>query len=326
MKDKIAKLLLSLLLIDGIARGDTPESATSDPSIAELVAQLDADHFAVRESATERLLAIGSAAAPALAVASQGESLEAADRAVWLLDKLAEDENRVVQRVALQALLAADRFPNVQDQAKSRLDDLCEAVCREEFERLGGSLIVKHPFDPMVGIVTLAEIELGPEWKGGGDAFAKLADLRDLHTIEITGERFVDKSLEHMINIKSLRQIRVTGSSVSPAIVTKLKAANPDLYMMIENDSMLGVHYMPTGEFTISSVIEDSPASQAGLQPGDVIAKFDGKPIDSFDVLTAHVSQHRPGTEVKIEVRRGEELLAKQIRLGARVPVSGMRR
>ncbi len=327
MNEKIATLLLSLLLLAGIADGETPESdVTTNDSIAGLVANLDANRFATREAATEALHAIGSLAIAELTVASQGESFEAADRAVWLLDQLTTDGDRAVQRMALEALLAADRFPHVQSHAKSRLEELCEAICREEFERQGGSLVIKHPFDTSAGIVTSATVELGPEWKVAGEAFAKLADLRDLHTVEITGEQFRDSSLEHLVAIKSLRQLRVTGSSVSPTIVTKLKAANPDLHITIENDSMLGVHYMPTGDFTITDVVEASPAADAGLLPGDVIAKFDGTPIDSFDLLTAHVSQHRPGTEVNLEIRRGEETLAKQIRLGARANVADMRR
>jgi hypothetical protein len=290
----------------------------SQDQLESLVAQLDSNRFAVRESATEQLLALGPQVVPMLAVVSRGESLEAADRAVWILDRLAQQGGRETERQSLEALLGADRFPAVQSRASARLTELYEEICGEQFARLGGSLTIKHPFDATAGIVTQAVIDLGVDWQGDQKSLEILRDLRELHTVEISGSKFDDSALEPLGAIKSLRQIKVTGSSVSPSIVSKLKSANPDLRIAIEHDSMVGVMYMPMGNFVISDVQPGSPADQAGLAPGDVITKFEGTPIDSFDLLTAHVSQHRPGTSIALEVQRGETVMDKTIRLAAR--------
>jgi len=57
----------------------------------------------------------------------------------------------------------------------------------------------------------------------------------------------------------------------------------------------------------VSTVVPDSAAAKAGLQPGDVIMKFNGKPIGVAGELSALVSQSLPGEKAKIEVwRKGE--------------------
>src|SRR6185369_2871912 len=56
-----------------------------------------------------------------------------------------------------------------------------------------------------------------------------------------------------------------------------------------------------------------SAAEGAGLQPGDVILKFDGKPLGSANELSALVGEARPGDKARLEVwRKGktQELVA----------------
>jgi predicted esterase len=59
----------------------------------------------------------------------------------------------------------------------------------------------------------------------------------------------------------------------------------------------------------------DGPAGKGGLKQGDVLVKFDGKPIASRDVLAEQLAQSRPDTEAKLEVRRGEQTLSLTVRL-----------
>ena len=54
----------------------------------------------------------------------------------------------------------------------------------------------------------------------------------------------------------------------------------------------------------VGQVFENSPASKAKLERGDVITKFDGKPIQDYDDLPRIVASTPPGSAVEVEVRR----------------------
>ncbi|RMG78765.1 MAG: Do family serine endopeptidase, partial [Bacteroidetes bacterium] len=58
----------------------------------------------------------------------------------------------------------------------------------------------------------------------------------------------------------------------------------------------------------VDSLLENSAAGAAGIQPGDVIIGVDDHEIKSSPELQAAIAQHRPGDKVKIRVnRKGEE-------------------
>ncbi|HXY05226.1 MAG TPA: DegQ family serine endoprotease [Burkholderiaceae bacterium] len=54
----------------------------------------------------------------------------------------------------------------------------------------------------------------------------------------------------------------------------------------------------------VSSVENDGPAEKAGVQPGDVIIKYDGKPVESSADLRRMVASTTPGTKVTTTVWR----------------------
>jgi len=54
----------------------------------------------------------------------------------------------------------------------------------------------------------------------------------------------------------------------------------------------------------VSTVEPGSPAAEAGLKPGDVILRFDGKTIGNSAELPAQVAATKPGTTVKLDVTR----------------------
>ena len=58
-----------------------------------------------------------------------------------------------------------------------------------------------------------------------------------------------------------------------------------------------------------SGVTPDGAAAKAGVKVGDVVIKFAGKQIRTFQELTAEVRQHKPGEKVEVELHRGEAVL-----------------
>ena len=62
------------------------------------------------------------------------------------------------------------------------------------------------------------------------------------------------------------------------------------------------------GGALVSSVAKDSPAAKAGVQPGDVIVKFEGKDVSRSSDLPPLVAHLRPGSKVTLGVwRDGKE-------------------
>ncbi len=54
----------------------------------------------------------------------------------------------------------------------------------------------------------------------------------------------------------------------------------------------------------VSSVDPDGPAAKAGIQPGDVILKIDGKPVGRTIDFSSRVAEISPGTSAQLEVWR----------------------
>lgn len=67
---------------------------------------------------------------------------------------------------------------------------------------------------------------------------------------------------------------------------------------------------LPKAEGALVSGVEpDAPADKAGVQPGDVILKFDGKPITRWSDLPRLVGSTKPGTSAPLEVWRKGKLV-----------------
>lgn len=68
----------------------------------------------------------------------------------------------------------------------------------------------------------------------------------------------------------------------------------------------------------IGRVIAGSPAEKAGLKPGDVVLKFDGRLPKQYADLRALLRKKKPEDKVQLQVRRGEETLDLTVTLDRR--------
>jgi len=66
----------------------------------------------------------------------------------------------------------------------------------------------------------------------------------------------------------------------------------------------------------VSSVEADGPAEQAGVQPGDVILKFNGEPIKRWSDLPRIVGETKPGTRADMEVWRKGKNMTLSVKVG----------
>ncbi len=66
----------------------------------------------------------------------------------------------------------------------------------------------------------------------------------------------------------------------------------------------------------VDSVMENSPAEQTGLQPGDVIFRYDGSRVFSYPDLRDATTRGEMGETVLVEIRRGGEILEVELPRG----------
>jgi serine protease Do len=86
-----------------------------------------------------------------------------------------------------------------------------------------------------------------------------------------------------------------------------------------ENPVWLGVQ---ADEFAknckLGEISKNSPAEKAGLQPGDVIVRFAGKDITTYEDMRKLLLKQKPGDEITLQLKRGDETKELRITLGSR--------
>jgi len=73
---------------------------------------------------------------------------------------------------------------------------------------------------------------------------------------------------------------------------------------------------LPRGAAQVGSVEADSPAEDAGVEPGDVIVAVDGKSLDDHRELSALIGSKAPGDKVRLELNRDGRERDVTVRLG----------
>ena len=69
-------------------------------------------------------------------------------------------------------------------------------------------------------------------------------------------------------------------------------------------------------EWEVRSVLDDSAAGQAGLEPGDRVLLLDGVEHDTFTDFASTIAERSPGDEVELTVRRDGDVFTVPVELG----------
>jgi len=92
-----------------------------------------------------------------------------------------------------------------------------------------------------------------------------------------------------------------TGKVVRGWLGVSIQPVTPDLAKQFGNKDVRGA--------LVNEVVPDSPAVAAGLQNGDIIVSFDGKPVDGPAALRNIVAATPVGKKVKLEVLRDKKVI-----------------
>jgi serine protease Do len=105
-------------------------------------------------------------------------------------------------------------------------------------------------------------------------------------------------------------QIRTTGKAAHGRLGVTVQPVDQAL---ADNFGLSG----PRGAL-VGSVQKGSPAEKAGIEPGDVIVGFNGKPIERSSDLPYQVAATKPGSTAKVEVWRDGKTRTFSVQVGTR--------
>ncbi|MEX1096726.1 MAG: PDZ domain-containing protein [Planctomycetales bacterium] len=305
----IPRLVLSLASGLGplAARADAPVALES--AVATWIVRLDHSDYETRLDATENLIGAGGpAVAPLVAAAGTG-SPEAVARAIAVLEAIYRGDDPEASSAAEDALdkLAASRNGPTAGRASEAIAANFETRREraiEQIKRLGG-IVEPFPVPERAGIVSfppevrsISHIVLGRSWKGGDEGIKYIKRLPDLPALYVTkGPGF---------------------SPISPQAEQELLQAIPHLRLQVRGLAFLGIQGEQNhqGGCLVNGVTPGAAAEKAGIEPGDMVLKFDGKPVADFQSLIDLIMEKQPGQTAPAIIRRAGREIELTIELG----------
>ena len=75
------------------------------------------------------------------------------------------------------------------------------------------------------------------------------------------------------------------------------------------------------GGVIITGVLQNGPAAQAGVRPGDVVLMVNGKPVSTVPQLLSQVAALKPGVQAELQISRNKTDMTLQVVPGLRNPM-----
>ncbi len=266
----------------------------------------------------QKLIAAGPQVIEPVAKAAQTEDLEVAYRCISVLQSILESSDPAVQQQADVALesLAAKKTTVVASLATDALAvylSIRQDRAIEQLRRLG-AVISNGPFEADNRMLS---VRISKDWKGHSADFDLLAQLPDLQRLSFYGVSLDDAAVKTIGQLSQLSALDLYGTGVSAEAAQKLNAALPGAKIERRNGALLGIGgHADDSPCRVGEVQPHSAAEAADIRQDDEIVSFEGKPIHSFKEFTDLVAEKYGGDRVKLQIRRGDELLTKQVTLG----------
>jgi hypothetical protein len=320
---------LTLLLFfsvtpSGRCRADAAPAAVSI-ALKELARGLESPTFNVREATSERLINAQAPAVPVTFGVAREGNLEAAVRAVGILEAIyvsaeVKGDGAAIDGAegALDELTRIGR-PSVADRADIVLEshyDIRERRAVAEIERLHGV-----PKFGAAGELTNAwnqRLNPAPPVDRNGDGSKDKGEL----SLLVIGPKWSggDDGLKQVARLKRLRILyRIQGCPVSDEAITRLRAAIPGLEIQVRGAAKLGITHGgtlgPEKGCTIQEVQDGEAAANAGLKSQDHIVRFGGHEIDDFYYLVDLLRNYRPGDVVDCVILRDDTVMTVPVTL-----------
>jgi serine protease Do len=166
------------------------------------------------------------------------------------------------------------------------------------------------PESPMIYVQTDASINPGSSGGALVDLNGRLVGINTLNASRGGGSDGIGFAAPSNIVRTVYEQIRASGRVRRGDIGIRAQTITPVLASGLGLSRQSGA--------ILGDVAPGSPASKAGLQPGDIVLSLDGKPIENGRQLSVSLYRRRIGDVVNLEVLRGSQTLRLSVPVGER--------
>ena len=291
------------------------EPAATPEEIAAWIVQLDDHRYVVRERATRQLLLAEEAVLDPLLAIANADRPEPADRAVWVLRRIATSKDAAVRRQALERLVQLQNRPVVVAAARDALAQIHHDEAVEAIQQLGGKFTT--PYSNAFGPYMAGRVILDSQWRGGDAGLVHLRHVIGLRHVIIIGTDVSTAGLHELRHVADLDKLWLYGTKVQVDDKPQIQLLMPQVEIDYRRGALLGVG-SNSAEDNAPAVVGtvQGVAAAAGIQVGDIIQKFEGQPVPHFKALTEMIGKHLAGDEVTLEVLRGGQPIEFQVKLG----------
>jgi serine protease Do len=232
----------------------------------------------------------------------------------------------VVFLVAPRSLLATDRLAALPDKVRAAFSEVVATPATSTVQIYcdGYTAALGTIVDPAGYVVTKAS-----ELKGKVECQLNVTGGKRYEATEVARDKDLDLAVLK-IDAKNLPAIAWNEGetpTVGTWLVTPGLSKDPlSIGVMSVSprrirppDAALGIDLGGQGApARIGDVRGDSPAEKAGLKPGDIVLRINGREIPNNQTLVDVILTYRPGDQIELLIKRGSEELTKTAVLGAK--------
>lgn len=300
MTSRIGTVVCLALCLGGGLLLRAEEPVTERQEVQRLIEELDDDSYSVREAATKKLIEIGRPAVAALGGAAEESSLEVTDRAVQVLSEIYRSDDEVTLDAVEDVLekLAESKRPSTARRAVAALNSKAEkrhkraviqlTKLKAMFPKPGMGLTPREGLD-------IVDVWLDKDWQGGTEGLQILKRLYGVRVLYL-----------------------VQGCPVPEEAVLELVKSIPGLKIEPRGEACLGLSGGRPRRGTGVLIGKPTPGGSimsAGLRQGDVVKKYQGETVESFEQLVDSIKKNKAGETVSVEYVRSGVVRTAEVKL-----------
>ena len=289
--------------------------------------------LALRETRTAELaqvsleriagMRITTAAARAVATLRSIEGIRH-ERALAMLSRLGAQVSELPE---VGVLAGAELYIVIDDRWHGQLSDLRLLGWLSEVSQvhvtLAGKAVTNIWIDPLLEMKNLVQLLIS-RTQIDDDGLRKIATMPRLHALMLRYNPMTDAGLASIPEAQrqdgrtTLRLLQIYGTAITRDAVAALETTMTETQFDHRRGAFLGIG--PDARFPNNCVVgrvePHQAAARAGVQQFDIIVKYHGQDVTTFDTLTKLIAENSAGDRVKMKLLRDEKEIEIEVELG----------